>query len=268
MEVRLTYCDLESWKIVRTASSRKLELALQSSRKTVKCIPKRSQWRSFRYCWLVFIEDFWWVACISFRISHQLNRCQQRSTSTPMVFRKDIKHHWDGQKTSKCRETLHVYMQALYILLRSYSCASFYHLQERNCSVCLTSYIFLILYPRLVPTRQSSSMSNIEKNYMGLRGRPLSLAVSVVATTGFLLFGYDQGVMSGIISARPFNEYFPDTAGDDEQASVYRGFVTAIYEVGCLLGAAGILWGGDSLGRRKSVRLCENHLSEHASWLV
>jgi hypothetical protein len=29
--------------------------------------------------------------------------------------------------------------------------------------------------------------------FMGLSGRPLSIAVSTVATTGFLLFGYDQG---------------------------------------------------------------------------
>ena len=31
--------------------------------------------------------------------------------------------------------------------------------------------------------------------FMGLTGRPLSLMVSTVATTGFVLFGYDQGVM-------------------------------------------------------------------------
>lgn len=64
--------------------------------------------------------------------------------------------------------------------------------------------------------------------FMGLTGRPLSLAVSVVATTGFLLFGYDQGVMSGIISADAFNTYFPETKDD----STYQGFVTAIYEIG------------------------------------
>lgn len=29
-------------------------------------------------------------------------------------------------------------------------------------------------------------------HYMGLTGKPLGLAVSVVATMGFLLFGYDQ----------------------------------------------------------------------------
>lgn len=85
--------------------------------------------------------------------------------------------------------------------------------------------------------------------FMGMCGRPLGLAISIVATTGFLLFGYDQGVMSGIISAPQFNEYFPETYQD----SVYQGFVTAIYEIGCLAGALSILWCGDSLGRRRSV---------------
>jgi MFS family permease len=108
-------------------------------------------------------------------------------------------------------------------------------------------------------------MSAVEKSYMGLRSRPLNMVVSIMATTGFLLFGYDQGVMSGIISARPFNEYFPDTADDDEYASVNRGFVTTIYEAGCLLGAAFILWAGDSLGRRRAVCVC-NGGDEGGGW--
>lgn len=87
------------------------------------------------------------------------------------------------------------------------------------------------------------------QTYMGLKGRRLGFAISTIATTGFLLFGYDQGVMSGIITATPFNTFFPETNND----SVYQGFVTAIYEVGCLLGAIFILSFGDSLGRRRSV---------------
>lgn len=90
------------------------------------------------------------------------------------------------------------------------------------------------------------STSNTNR-YLGLHGRSLGVAVSVVATTGFLLFGYDQGVMSGIISADPFNNYFPETKDD----SVYQGFVTAIYEIGCLAGALFSLAAGDNLGRRK-----------------
>lgn len=85
--------------------------------------------------------------------------------------------------------------------------------------------------------------------YMGLSGRPLGFAVSTIATTGFLLFGYDQGVMSGIISADAFNKYFPETKNN----SVYQGFVTAIYEIGCLAGALLILCFGDILGRRRAV---------------
>ena len=65
---------------------------------------------------------------------------------------------------------------------------------------------------------------------MGLTGRPLSLAVSTVATTGFVLFGYDQGVMSGIITAPAFNDLFPATKNN----STMQGFVTAIYEIGKL----------------------------------
>lgn len=86
---------------------------------------------------------------------------------------------------------------------------------------------------------------------MGLSGRPLSTAVSIVATTGFLLFGYDQGVMSGIISAEPFMEYFPETYNN----STWQGFVTAIYEIGCLFGAVIVLAFGDALGRRRAMMI-------------
>ncbi|KAF4543627.1 putative hexose carrier protein [Lasiodiplodia theobromae] len=85
--------------------------------------------------------------------------------------------------------------------------------------------------------------------FLGMRGKTLSLVVSIVATTGFLLFGYDQGVMSGIIAAEPFNDYFPETKDD----KTYQGFVTAIYEVGCLFGAVIMLIYGDALGRRKGI---------------
>jgi MFS family permease len=95
---------------------------------------------------------------------------------------------------------------------------------------------------------RAESVSTV-RTYAGLKGRPLGLLISTIATTGFLLFGYDQGVMSGIISAEPFNNYFPSTKND----SVYQGFVTAIYEVGCLIGAIFILTFGDRTGRRRAV---------------
>ncbi|KAK7520918.1 hexose carrier protein [Phyllosticta citriasiana] len=98
--------------------------------------------------------------------------------------------------------------------------------------------------------RPSDNVINVKApKFFGLSGRPLSLVVSTVATTGFLLFGYDQGVMSGIIAADPFNDYFPETKDD----KTYQGFVTAIYEVGCLFGAVLMLMVGDKLGRKKGI---------------
>ncbi|KAK7190109.1 hypothetical protein DPSP01_007948 [Paraphaeosphaeria sporulosa] len=86
-------------------------------------------------------------------------------------------------------------------------------------------------------------------SFLGFSGRGLRVLVSIVCTTGFLLFGYDQGVMSGIIAADPFNNYFPETKND----ATWQGFVTAIYEIGCLLGAIIVLVGGDFLGRRRGM---------------
>lgn len=87
--------------------------------------------------------------------------------------------------------------------------------------------------------------------YWGQSGRALQLLISTIATTDFLLFGYDQGVMSGIISAPAFVKAFPEVDGD----STYEGFVVAIYAVGCFLGACFIFAFGDRLGRRKAIFL-------------
>ncbi|QKX59670.1 uncharacterized protein TRUGW13939_06810 [Talaromyces rugulosus] len=85
--------------------------------------------------------------------------------------------------------------------------------------------------------------------YAGLSGRPLSLTISTIATMGFLLFGYDQGVMSGIISDVAFNDVFTATKNNNTM----QALVTAIYELGCLFGAMFALVAGDKLGRRKMI---------------
>ncbi|CAI4211669.1 unnamed protein product [Parascedosporium putredinis] len=88
--------------------------------------------------------------------------------------------------------------------------------------------------------------------FWGTSGRRLQMMVTAVATTDFLLFGYDQGVMSGIITAEAFTHDFPEVVSE---GSAYEGFVTSIYAVGCLFGALFILGFGDHLGRRMSIYL-------------
>ncbi|KAI1193079.1 general substrate transporter [Nemania serpens] len=86
-------------------------------------------------------------------------------------------------------------------------------------------------------------------SYMGLSGRHLSLAVSAICTTGFLLFGYDQGVMSGILTSPAFIDVFEETRNN----STLQGVVTSVYDLGCLVGALFILVVGDQLGRRRAI---------------
>lgn len=57
--------------------------------------------------------------------------------------------------------------------------------------------------------------------------------------------------MAGIIDSDAFVADFPVVNGD----STWQGFVTAIYAVGCFLGALFILMFGDKLGRRRSIFL-------------
>lgn len=58
-----------------------------------------------------------------------------------------------------------------------------------------------------------------------------------------------EGVMSGIITAPEFNREIPETKDN----STMQGFVTAIYEIGCLIGAVLVLCIGERLGRRRSI---------------
>lgn len=129
-------------------------------------------------------------------------------------------------------------------------------------------------------------------HYMGLAGERLITAITVVATLGafvmwivaksltvrcpgFLLFGYDQGVvghplissrsgglksskMSGIIAAPQFYRVFPDLDPDlvgHKHSSTMQAFYTAIYELGCLAGAIFALLWGNKIGRRRNIMI-------------
>ena len=99
------------------------------------------------------------------------------------------------------------------------------------------------------------------KEYFGLKGQKLHHAIATLAGIGFILFGYDQGVMSGLLTLPSFVKIFPEMDTTDktltkEQAafnSKVQGVVIAIYEIGCMFGALATLWVGDRYGRRKTV---------------
>ncbi|KAE8371242.1 hypothetical protein BDV26DRAFT_286933 [Aspergillus bertholletiae] len=88
-----------------------------------------------------------------------------------------------------------------------------------------------------------------------LVGKPLTMAITATAGSGFLLFGYDQGVMSGLLSGDAFVQTFPeiDTTTGGHGSSTLQGTVVAIYEIGCFLGAIMALVWGEKVGRRMCI---------------
>ncbi|AWU76148.1 uncharacterized protein C5L36_0C00910 [Pichia kudriavzevii] len=88
---------------------------------------------------------------------------------------------------------------------------------------------------------------------LGLRGNKLQYAITFCCVVGFSLFGYDQGLMSGIITAPQFERTFPAVGGGTHHATVVQGAVTSCYELGCFFGALCAMYFGNKLGRKKLI---------------
>ncbi|KAK0456686.1 general substrate transporter [Armillaria borealis] len=77
-----------------------------------------------------------------------------------------------------------------------------------------------------------------------LVGQPLLYAISIFASLGVFLFGYDQGVMSGVITGPHFRKFFnnPD--------AVEIGTMVAVLEVGAFITSVAAGKIGDLMGRK------------------
>ncbi|KAI1199978.1 general substrate transporter [Nemania serpens] len=103
------------------------------------------------------------------------------------------------------------------------------------------------------------------KPFFGLRGQALNYAVGFVAGCDFLLFGYDQGVMGGILTMPQFLNVFPSINPSDPaiahdeslkaKRSETQGIAVASYNLGCFLGAIISIFISDRLGRKRMIML-------------
>ncbi|CAI7647443.1 unnamed protein product [Penicillium pancosmium] len=108
--------------------------------------------------------------------------------------------------------------------------------------------------PRVEVTSEERKSLKMWTTTSGLRGKKLHYAITFTSVVGFSLFGYDQGLMSGILQGSSFIGEFPvldkslpgHTA---EHVSVLQGAVTACYELGCFFGAIFTLIFGQRTGR-------------------
>ncbi|KAF8134677.1 general substrate transporter [Mycena galopus ATCC 62051] len=85
---------------------------------------------------------------------------------------------------------------------------------------------------------------------MPLRGKAMVWAITACCCQGFLLLGYDQGVMSGIIGAD--NQFGQDFGHPDPTT---QGTIVAIYDIGCAVGSLIVFFFGESIGRKRMI-LC------------
>ncbi|KAL5119564.1 hypothetical protein ACEQ8H_002410 [Pleosporales sp. CAS-2024a] len=80
-----------------------------------------------------------------------------------------------------------------------------------------------------------------------LRGKSLITIILLTSGLDFLLFGYDQGLFGGILGGQRFK----DTLGRPNDTMT--GLVTAIYDIGCALGAVVAFVFGKKIGRKRSI---------------
>ncbi|KAI8955889.1 sugar transporter-domain-containing protein [Xylaria longipes] len=81
----------------------------------------------------------------------------------------------------------------------------------------------------------------------GFTGKALIYFTSIFVSLGVFLFGYDQGVMSGIITGPYFRDYF----NNPSRAEI--GTMVAILEVGAFISSLIVGRVGDIIGRRKTI---------------
>lgn len=105
-----------------------------------------------------------------------------------------------------------------------------------------------------------------------LSGLSLTVVTALICGSGFLLFGYDQGVMAAPIEEPDMTRHMPQIAkfgggqgipafndpdhpenGPSKFSSNIQGAIVGCYELGCIIGSLIVLWQGDRFGRRTSV---------------
>lgn len=80
-----------------------------------------------------------------------------------------------------------------------------------------------------------------------LRGSALIAVILMASGLDFLLFGYDQGLFGGVLAGKRFTDMLGNPS------PTLTGLVTAVYDIGCALGAVTAFIFGEKIGRKRSI---------------
>ncbi|OTA38589.1 hypothetical protein BTJ68_01358 [Hortaea werneckii EXF-2000] len=92
-----------------------------------------------------------------------------------------------------------------------------------------------------------------EPGFKGIFASYYVALCAVFAALGGLLFGYDQGVVSVILTEDQFLNRFTRIAEGSGSAGFWKGLLTAMIELGALLGALNQGWIADKYSRKYSI---------------
>ena len=87
----------------------------------------------------------------------------------------------------------------------------------------------------------------------GLFSNSYVLLCAACSTLGGLMFGYDQGVVSVILVMPQFLERFERVSETASGAGFWKGLLTAMIELGALIGAFNQGWIADKISRKYSI---------------
>lgn len=85
-----------------------------------------------------------------------------------------------------------------------------------------------------------------------LEGDALLYTVSLLTCLSFLLIGYDNGLMGGLVNTKHFDATFAIDTKTSSGTNMIA-LIVAIFEIGCFIGAIITSFVGEKLGRRRSI---------------
>ncbi|KAF2159837.1 hypothetical protein M409DRAFT_70735 [Zasmidium cellare ATCC 36951] len=104
-------------------------------------------------------------------------------------------------------------------------------------------------------SKESSALDYDDVTYghngiKGLLASPYVVGAAFLASLGGFSFGYDQGVISLILTMDQFHNRFPETKPGHPGQGFYTGFMTAMLELGAFLGCLVYPWVADRYSRK------------------
>ncbi|KAI1136931.1 general substrate transporter [Hypoxylon sp. FL0543] len=92
--------------------------------------------------------------------------------------------------------------------------------------------------------------SRAKQPYFGFKGKWLTFWITLACATDMTLFGYDQGVFSGVVISKDYLDTH-NLNGPENTSTL--SIITSIYTIGCFLGAITAFYIGETIGRKKTV---------------